>query len=134
MTSQDQTVSFRGIYSPVTLTANDRSVLYLGAENKLYWPSADETIGAFRAYFQLSKGEEARQFVLNFDGENTTTILSPAEIAEIAEMAGAWYDLQGRRVERSMFNVPRNATLSKRERSTLQKGVYIRNGRKVVVK
>ena len=43
------------------------------------------------------------------------------------------YDLQGRRVNGSwsMVNGPRNATLSKRE---LPKGLYIVNGRKVVMK
>ncbi len=65
-------VAFKGSYSPVTLAANDRSVLYLGADNKLYYPSADVTIGAFRGYFQL-KGltasdlkAGAKSIVLNF--------------------------------------------------------------------
>jgi len=44
-------------------------------------------------------------------------------------MSGAWYDLQGRRVGSAEANAP-NSTLN----SKLKKGVYIVNGRKVVVK
>ncbi|MBR5440739.1 MAG: 5'-methylthioadenosine/S-adenosylhomocysteine nucleosidase, partial [Prevotella sp.] len=34
---------------------NDRSILFLGGDNKLYYPSTAMTIGAFRAYFKLSE-------------------------------------------------------------------------------
>ena len=36
--SGDAQVRFIGTYAPVAFTANDKSILYLGAENKLYWP------------------------------------------------------------------------------------------------
>ena len=35
--SKDNTVDFAGTYSPRTLTGGDRNILYLGAENKLYY-------------------------------------------------------------------------------------------------
>lgn len=54
VTSSDGSVTFAGSYSPVTLTANDRTTLYLGAANALYFPSTDMTIGACRAYFRLN--------------------------------------------------------------------------------
>jgi len=33
-------VDFMGTFSPVTLAANDKSMLYVGADNTLYYPSA----------------------------------------------------------------------------------------------
>ena len=56
--------------------------------------------------------------VLNFDEENTTGIISPAEIKEITEMAGAWYSLDGRKLDAK----------------PTKKGLYIHNGKKVVIK
>lgn len=115
VTSTDGTVSFRGSYSPVTLAANDRSKLYLSAENKLYWPSVDKTIGACRAYFEMSGGQEARTIVLNF-GDETSSIHNAR--CTMHNEAGAWYDLQGRR----LVGKPTKA------------GLYIHGGNKVVVK
>jgi hypothetical protein len=111
--------AFKGTYSPVTLAADDRSVLYVGTGTTLRWPTEDRTIGACRAYFELNEaGLAAREFVLNFDGEKTTTNISPAEIAEIAEMASAWYCLDGRKLQGK----------------PTRKGVHVRNGKKIVVK
>ena len=120
--------AFKGSYSYMEWAAGTayKSILLLGGSNKLFWPdgSAATKLGACRAYFQLNNGQEARQFVLNF-GEETTGIISPAEIKEITEMAGAWYDLSGRKL-----SVPSDSSAS----SVLPKGVYIHGGRKVVVK
>ena len=71
-------VDFVGSFSPTTLTADNRSVLYMGNENKLYYPTTDVTVGSCRGYFML-KGLEvgditgnARSIVLDFgDGEAT---------------------------------------------------------------
>ena len=49
VTSGDGAVSFMGSYSPVGLAANDRTNLYLGSGNRLYYPSTATTIGSFRA-------------------------------------------------------------------------------------
>ena len=135
-------VDFRGSFSPVTLAANDRSVLYLGAGNKLYWPSDDRTIGACRAWFQLKNGLTAgepvsgdgsganvRAFKLNF-GEETTGVGDATRLMDNGELiidneAGAWYDLSGRRV---------SVSSASSASSVLPKGVYIRNGKKVVIK
>lgn len=48
-------VKFIGLTSLASLETKSKSVLYLGSGNSLYYPSADMTIGAFRAYFQLAK-------------------------------------------------------------------------------
>ncbi len=58
----DQTaVDFTGSFSPVSIEAGDRSVLYLDASNSLFYPNTAMTIGSCRACFQLADG------LFNFD-------------------------------------------------------------------
>jgi hypothetical protein len=52
--SEDEAVTFTGSYGPVSLSANDKSKLFMGAEDELYYPNDAMSIGAFRAYFQLA--------------------------------------------------------------------------------
>ena len=52
--SEDGAVTFTGCYSPVSLSANDKSKLFMGAGDKFHYPNDDMTIGAFRAYLQLA--------------------------------------------------------------------------------
>ena len=119
-------VDFRGSFSPVALTGGDKTVLYLGADNKLYYPSAEMTIGSCRAVFRL-KGITAgdlpsgtRSFVLNFgDGETATGIIGIGSTrTDTDKNDGYWYDLQGRKLSGK----------------PTQKGIYINHGNKVVIK
>ena len=109
---------FVGQYNPQTWTEENKSILFLGTENKLNWPKPSATknpfLGSFRAYFELSDGQEARSFVLNFGEGETTGIenLSPA----FSQGKEAVYDLQGRKVQKP------------------GRGLYIVNGKKVVIK
>lgn len=133
VTTADGKVTFQGIFDALTVAGEDRSRLYLGADNTLYYPDASMTIGAFRAYFQLNEGLTAgdavsggaiKAFALHLDGTETAVRL-PAAAAERA--AGApWYDLSGRQV---VCEAPHAAP-----RSALPKGLYIRRGKKIVVK
>ena len=66
-------VSFKGTYKSKTFDAEDKSILFLGEANTLYWPLSGATIGAFRAYFELGSNAHIRSFVLNF-GEDQTGI------------------------------------------------------------
>ena len=118
-------VTFRGNYSPVTLEANDRSILYLGDANTLYYPKEAMTIGAFRAYFQLTgltAGEKAdgiRSFVLNFGDESSTQgVTTPLSNRRGGGGEASWYTLDGRRLS------GKPAT----------KGLYINNGKKVIIR
>ena len=110
--SYDEKVTFRGNYSPVALTGGDASNLYLGAANKLYWPSADCTINAFRGYFHvdLSNGAKVREIRLSLD-DNVTSIHN-AEFISHNYNEGATYNLSGQKV------------------SDDYKGIVIKNGRK----
>ena len=118
---ETEAVTFKGIFSPYTIEDEDKTVLYLGANNKLYYPNAAMSIGSCRAYFQLNgltAGELAagvKAIQLNFDGDDTTAIdFIPSD----KDADGSWYTIDGRAL---------NA------QPTLR-GLYIHNGRKVMVK
>ena len=130
-TPESACAEFVGSFSPVNLEANDRSVLYLGADNTLYYPSADKTVNSCRAVFRL-KGieagdlpQQARRFVLNFGDDEETTGISSLTPNPSPKGEGSWYDLQGRRI-----SVPSATSVP----SVLPKGVYINNGKKIIIK
>lgn len=121
-------VTFHGIYSPYSTGGEDKTMLYIGADNTLYYPRTDITINAFRAYFRLNDNVNvnANSIVLDFGDDNATTgILSTTILTNYMNSAGAWYDLSGRRISVSSVSS---------EASVLSKGIYINNGRKVVIK
>lgn len=95
-----------------------KAVLFLTANNTLLNPSAlPANMKGFRAYFQL-KGDaaSARMFAMDFgDGETTGIIAIGTDRA--ASTDNATYTLDGRRISKAT-----------------QKGVYIQNGKKVIIK
>ena len=120
--------NFHGIYTPYSTGGENKSMLYLGASNTLYYPNANMTINAFRAYFTLNNGIEAgtpnnqttnpvRAFVLNFGDEQTGIVSLSADSKDLKDCA-AWYTPGGVRLD----GKPSRA------------GVYINNGKKVVIK
>ncbi len=114
------TVQFVGNYDPVTLDAGDKTKLYLGSNNQLYWPSTDVTFNAFRAHFSVDLGSDAngvRAFHLGFGDDNATGIIA-TDYTDYTDKADAWFDLGGRRLNGK----------------PTAKGVYIYNGKKRVVK
>lgn len=121
VTSSDGKVSFTGYYSPISLEAEDHSVLFLGAACTLYWPSEAMNINPFRAYFKLGGSASVSAYRLGFGNGSATAVEQPFMDNGEGEMeneAGTWYDLAGRR----LADEP------------AAPGFYIRNGRKVVVK
>ncbi len=121
--SADGKVAFTGTYAAAAYDKDTPGVLFLGADNKLYYPKAGASIGAFRAMFRLNgitagepkDGEEGiKAFALDFGNENSTLVSLPSEMEE----ADAWYDLSGRRLEGKPS----------------QRGIYVTRGRKVVIK
>ena len=127
--SKDKYVSFIGTYAPVNIYTADKTKLYLGADNKLYYPwgegMTEFMVNSFRAYFQLHNGlvcgepiqggNSINAFVLNF-GDGTNYIEKSK--LKIENSADAWYDLSGRKLKGK----------------PISKGIYINNGRKVVIK
>lgn len=116
--ADDETVSFIGSYSPIPLSANDKSSLFLGAANKLYYPNAAMNIGSCRAYFKLNGNFSVKSCNLNF-GDSETAIKEIVNSKSLnSKSLGAWYSLDGRR-------------LSGKPTTS---GLYIKQGRKVAVK
>ena len=118
-------VTFMGTYKKLSFDADDRTVLYLGADNTLYYPQSGASIGAQRAYFKLSGLTAAalssgiNSFTLNFgDGETTTGISLTPNPSPKGEGSDYWYSLDGRRLSGK----------------PTQKGIYIYNGLKIVNK
>lgn len=121
--SSDGKVTFKGTYAPIVYADKDVSVLLMGAGNTLYYPNgvAQSSINAFRAYFKLASGANARSFVLNFGGDASgiQNLSSDASrLAHCSSLNDGWYTLDGRRL-----NV-----------QPTKAGVYINHGNKVVIK
>ena len=136
--------AFKGTYEKITYTEENKSILFVGNKNSdnnsLYWPTDGVSIGAFRAYFQLTDGTNARNIVLNFfdeqsgkaergedDKKDPTGIISTtnytrssllASLAKNYTNSAAWYDLQGRKLS-GKPSAP---------------GVYVKDGQKIIVK
>jgi len=125
-------LTFTGTYAPVTIPATgDKTKLYLGSGNKLYYPNAAMTIGCHRAYFQLApgitagepvgtegSGQHVRAFNLNFGDDEATGIISVHDSGFTVNGSDAWYTLDGRRLDGQ----------------PTAKGLYIHGGKKVAIK
>ena len=126
-------VDFIGTLSPTVLYEDgaEKTNLYMGADNKLYYPTVEGfKLNACRGYFKLKgvvvngNGNEnaVRSFDINF-GDDATGIVEMRD--EKGEMRngygyedGGWYTVDGRRLDGK----------------PAQKGLYIHGGRKVVIK
>ena len=47
-------VTFKGTYSPIEVTSDNKTMISLEENNKLNYPTADITIGTFHSYFQIN--------------------------------------------------------------------------------
>ena len=107
--------NFIGVYAPVTVAENDYFVGRNNEGNAYIYKSAGTTnINAFRAYIDAQNAQSAR-ISLFIDGEGMTTGIEGL-MKEESQKAGAVYDLQGRKV------------------ANPSRGLYIINGKKVIVK
>ena len=120
-TSGLETVRMVGNYAPVTVKADDQSVMFMGDDNSLYYTTEDRTLHNFRAHFEIPSQQSAptlaRSFVIDFDGDEVVTSINGVLISDGGRAEG-WYSLDGRRLGRRPS----------------AKGVYIHNGNKVIVK
>ena len=133
-------VNFVGTYNSVVFAEQEmhKDVLFLGGGSSLYYPdgTSTTTINACRGYFTLNgitagdpqTGGDVKAFVLNF-GDETDGVRSMHNGQWTRENeAGAWYDTSGRRIANNL------STRQLVNSSTLKKGIYIHNGRKVTIK
>ena len=131
ITSSDGYVSFVGTFMSTNIFSTDRTNLYVGSNNKLYYPWEDDMedfyIYSCRGYFRLNNGLKAADpnsstprlnIVMNLDGETTSLSEELRVKSEEFAPAAGWYTLSGTRLNA----LPTNP------------GLYIHNGRKVVIK
>lgn len=119
--SGDTRVRFLGTYDALTFSQKEKKILFLGANNKLYYPDGENptTIGACRAYFKIGDDADtnnARRFTsinINFGDTSTTTAINNSVEANTVKANNAWYTLDGRKLKAEPTH----------------KGVYIYNGR-----
>jgi hypothetical protein len=110
-------VTFVGQYSPFSIdNGNKNTIILLSSGNTLGYSKNSRELKSFRCHFVTPESVTAREFIFN-DGEGMTTgIIELENTTGKTGEANAIFDLQGRRVEK------------------VTKGVYVVNGRKVVVK
>ena len=109
-------ISFNGFYKMTAASELGASVAAIGAGNKLFKVNEGEMKG-FRAAFVLSSGAEATGYKVVIDG--TATGIEDLVIDGV-KANGRVYNLNGQYVGNSL--------------NGLQPGLYIQNGKKVVVK
>ena len=117
-------VDFIPTLGATTITDETKSILFLGASNKLYHPSAsaeNQQMKGFRAYFQLKDevASHVRAFSLDF-GDGETTGIKAIDNFTISQSDNC-YDLSGRKIVKS-------------SNGKMAKGVYIVNGKKKFIK
>jgi hypothetical protein len=131
--SGEERVRFLGTYKSTAFSDEDKSILFMSDENTLYYPQPDidtenpenskyPTIGAQRAYFKIGEDDAPQQaraltaFNIDFGGEQTG-IISVSKESGSEGVAGAWFSTDGRRLSGK----------------PAARGIYIKDGRKVVV-
>ncbi len=107
----------KGIYNHITLAQNETN-LYLGEGDLFYYPADAEAceMNGLRAYFIVPENTDINKLRANIDG----TATSLGAIFNTEENNAPVYNLQGQRVGSSL--------------GSLKSGIYIKNGKKVVVK
>lgn len=111
-------VQMKGIYNQIELKT-DKTELFLGDHDLFYYPTDDiaaRTIGGLRAYFIVPQGTDIKKLRANLDGTPT----SLDTIFDTEESNAPVYNLHGQCVGNSL--------------RALKSGIYIQNGKKVVVK
>lgn len=79
----DNGISFNGILAPKTLAANDKSILFLVAGNRLAWANANADMYGMRGYFIVPNGKynklSTRAYISTKESE-TTDLQQPSAI------------------------------------------------------
>ena len=119
--SADGYFAFVGTYSPHVYTETNKSILFLGSGNSLYYPLSGARVNACRAYFQLcgiTAGDILSGVKMYFGDEDDATSIDHSTLTIDHYEEDTWYDLSGRKLSGKPS----------------QKGFYIYNGRKEAVK
>ncbi|MCR5435256.1 MAG: InlB B-repeat-containing protein [Bacteroidaceae bacterium] len=113
--------AFVGQYSPFEVPEANRYIM-LGSGNTLGYAAAGKTLRPFRAHFEVpvGNGGGVKAYQISFGDEGTETGIISIDNGKLTmdNGAGAWYDMSGRKLDGK----------------PTQKGIYIHNGSKVVIK
>ena len=127
--SDDEIVTFTGAFAPLRFENGNSSCLYMGNANTIRYFGTSSSLSAFMAFFSLTDGNqtedlptshEVKAFMINVEGESPATgILDISQEGRLNIIPNeGWYDLSGRRIN-GKPSMP---------------GIYINNGRKLVIK
>ena len=124
-------VRFIGTKDQKPFQTEDRSILFLGEDNTLYYPTPNTqhptiTVGACHAYFKIGEDgnstRELKAFNIDFGHSETTGIIEAKLLTPNSSLltpnSSEWFTLDGRKLQ----TVPKS------------KGIYLNNGRVVVIK
>ena len=113
------------VAEPEQPLSDKEMLMTLYGENKLYYPTTGAGIGAQRAYFKIGDGAQLARsitsFSIDFGDDEATGIISAeanSSLFTIHSSLSDWFTLDGRRLSGKPS----------------VKGVYVNNGRKVIIK
>lgn len=117
-------ITFHGNYETKAGTGNEYGLQGATDLNDITFRKVESgaTIGAFRAYFTIAEGSDAKSIRFSFNNGDGTTAISSIDTEVITKLFNV-YSLDGKIVRRdaeSLINLP--------------KGIYIVNGKKMVIK
>ena len=90
----------------------------MGADNTLYYPANGAYINACRAYFKLDGSAPVRAFVLNFGDDDDVTAIAEMVNGQSSMVNDTWCTLSG----------------VKLAKKPTRPGIYIHNGKKIIIK
>ena len=114
-----ETVTMVGTYAPFDIAANDQSIMLMGTGDNLFCPAEDTTLNGFHAYFEIPslQGVEntaVKGYVIDFDG---VFVGIEDVLNDNVLYPDGWYTITG-------IKLPKMPT---------ERGIYINNGRKVII-
>ena len=111
------TIYMAGNYAPVYVSGGDPSVMIVGADDVVYCPTEDVVLNSFYAYIEIPslQGEETsvENCMIDFDADGIQEIKN-----SVLQYPEGWYNVLGIK----LFEKPTEG------------GIYINNGRKVIIK
>jgi hypothetical protein len=108
-------VKFIGYYNAFTINTPDNdNIYYMTTGSQLKHTAKERTLKACRAYFEFSEAATAREFILDFGEGEASGIMT----LDGMDDADGWYTVDGKKLDKQ----------------PTRKGLYIKDGRKVVVK
>lgn len=121
-------IQFIGYYDALDITAADEDIFYLTADNELQSTAIDRTLKACRAYFRFTPDEGVPVKALTFSHNIGDVLVGLTETKDDEQIGNVvTYNLAGQRVMGPQ-------RLAQGDASHLKKGIYIRAGKKIVIR